>query len=84
MKTITPEMRAFLTELADLIERHNASIEALEETRGYDTFCAGTEFTMWYSFDSEGNQTRELCQVKLSREPDAKEIRATLSGSAGR
>jgi len=68
-KKPTPEMKAFLLALADLMVKHDVSIEAIEETRGYATWCDGIEFQLW------GGAQRETCTMKTNRTPDAKDLR---------
>jgi len=64
---MTSQMQNFLNELAILLEKHKADIEATESAKGYSCYCDGIEF---------GIQTDERYDVvKVSKFPDADELR---------
>lgn len=71
---MTPQMKAFLLELADLLEKYDVSVEATE-TLGYDSYCDGIEFSMAGKWDGEGNNLVEYSDFKVSRTPDQDELR---------
>lgn len=52
---MTPEMKAFLNEFADLMERHHITeMMVVEAMRAWDTNVSGIEFTMADSTDEAG------------------------------
>lgn len=57
-RTPTPEMRAFLLELAALLAKHEVEIEGAEESGYGDTVCSGIEFQIL------AKQSRETCIVE--------------------
>jgi len=71
---MTPDMKTFLIELADLLEKHGVEIEIAEKCGGYHTYSTGIEFTMVKPYKGDD----EFCKnesVKTSLYPDSKELR---------
>jgi hypothetical protein len=71
---MTPDMKTFLIELADLLEKHGAEVEVIEKCAGYYTYCTGIEFTMVKSYSGD-NRLWVNESVKTSLCPDVKELR---------
>lgn len=63
-KPFTSEMRLFLLELADLMEKHEVTIAAVEETRSYHTSATGIEFSQTGKY--EGEAQRDYCCVETT------------------
>lgn len=61
---MTSEMREFLTELADLIERHGVELTAVDDGVDYYPSVDGVEVIMMSKYDDNGDTTREYCEVK--------------------
>lgn len=72
---MTPEMKSFLLDLADLIEKHDVAVEATENKRGYATYCDGIEFAIPNKWDEAGMWVRGGSVCKVSRSPDPEELR---------
>lgn len=72
---MTKDMAAFLNELADLLEKHDVEMEALEATIGYDCYADGIEFTINSKWNDEGGLVREFIEVNVGRWPDPKWLR---------
>lgn len=58
---MTPNMKAFLSGLATLMEQHGITeMEVEEVTIGYDNRIEGIEFTADSQYDANGKMTREM------------------------
>jgi hypothetical protein len=77
-KPITPQLRQFLNELADLLEKHRTTFCAVEDSRGYATTTEGFEFSQSSEWDSDANLTRNFCEATFmvgTSEVDAERLR---------
>ena len=76
---MTNEYRQFLTELADLLEKHDVTFEGFEASGygGYDCYCSGIDVDQEGVY--EGDNQREGSSVSFSRFLDAAEIRDFLN-----
>jgi hypothetical protein len=60
---MTPEMRAFMREMAEVMERHNVSeMNIVEESHGWDTVTSGINFSIDGEWDEDGNMVRDFCE----------------------
>ncbi|MBT8199715.1 MAG: hypothetical protein KJO36_04275 [Acidimicrobiia bacterium] len=74
--TPTPEMKAFLAELADLMEKHGVTdLEATEDSCGFYTTVGGIEVTIDGKWDDGGEPVREFCQLEIGRFVDRADLR---------
>ena len=56
---MTNEMRNFMWELAELMDRHGVSeMNTVEESHGWETITTGIEFTIDADYD---NKPRDFC-----------------------
>jgi hypothetical protein len=65
------EMRLFLLELADLMERHHVTGEAVDDGVDYYPSVDGVEFDLSGDFESG----REYCNAKIPRYFNPEDIR---------
>jgi len=76
---MTEQMKHFLTELAELMERYDVSeAEVTESSHGYMTSIDGVEFTIIGRWDESGEPVQEYCTAELPRFFDADTIRSTV------
>lgn len=69
--TPTKEMKAFLAELADLMEKHGVTtLEVMEAAVGYYNEVEGIEVEIDGQWDDDCNPTREYCSVNIGRYVD--------------
>lgn len=52
---ITPQMKQFLIEFAELIQHHGIGIEVTEGGTDWNSYANGIEFTQNGTWDGEGN-----------------------------
>lgn len=63
---MTKQMKVFLSELADLMEKHNVEAEITEEENGYYNCIEGLEFSMESLYDDEkGVRIRDYCDYNV-------------------
>ena len=73
---MTEEMKNFLRELADLMEKHNVEAEVTEDTHGYYNMVEGLEFYIESKYDYEKDiKVRDQCDFNVGRCFDASDIR---------
>ena len=66
--TPTPEMKAFLRDLADLMEKHNVKeLYVTEDDGGFYPTVEGLEVEIESAWDNEGELTRDYCSVNIGR-----------------
>lgn len=59
---MTNEMRAFMREMADVMERHGVTeMNIVEKSHNWETVTTGIEFTIEQVWDEDGNVVREDC-----------------------
>jgi len=71
---MTKEMKTFLAELADLLEKHDVELEATEGTGYYSTYVDGIDCTMNGRYD-DSEVLRKYCDVSLPINIDAETLR---------
>jgi hypothetical protein len=60
---MTPEMRAFMREMAEVMTRHNVSeMNIVEESHGWNTVTSGISFSIDGEWDEDGNMVRDFCE----------------------
>jgi len=62
-KPITPDLRAFLNELADLLEKHRVTIAPVEGRGHYETFVDGIEFEQDRIYDADSDRCIRMWSV---------------------
>lgn len=74
-------MKAFLTGLADLMEKHHISeFEVMEGDSGWSTTVEGISINTELSeYDEDGNVVRQYCDVEMPNMMNARDIRELLA-----
>jgi len=76
---MTKEMKAFLSELADLLEKHNIDeIEAVDDGENYYPSVDGVEINMFARWDENQNIIRDHCDFRLPRYFDCDVLRKLI------
>ena len=77
---MTEQMRHFLTELAELMERYDIDeITTVETCHGWEgSTVDNLNVSIISKWDSEGNQVQEYCDFELPSYIDAEMLRRTL------
>lgn len=79
---MTPQMLAFLSELRDLMIRHDIrSLEAVENTRGFYLEIEGIEVEIDGKWDDDGEPVRSYCSVNIGRYIDVDGLTSLLARS---
>ncbi len=79
---MTEQMKHFLTELAELMERYDISEgQVTESSYGWSgSLPDGIEFTINGKWDDNGDTTQEFCEFELPTHFDAETIRKLVEG----
>ena len=76
---MTEQMKHFLTELAELMERYDIDeITTVETFHAWDTSVDNLNVSIIGKWDKEGNQVQEYCDFELPTYIDAKGIRQAI------
>jgi len=75
---VTEQMKAFLEELATLLEKHEVELEGYETDDGPMSHCDGIEITQESKWDGT-ELIRDRCEVILPRWTKGKDIRNYLA-----
>ena len=73
---MTKQMKQFLTELADLLEKHDVELEATEHIRHWSSYVDGIECSMTARYNEDN--PREHCDIKLPIFTAASDIRDVI------
>jgi hypothetical protein len=74
---MTEEMKLFLKELADLMQKHDVELEATETSSGYSNHVDGIEVEQQGIY-ANGKTYREQSSFRLYRYTDAESIRELI------
>ena len=73
---MTPQMKAFMLELADLMEKHDVQLEVEFDQHAYGAPALGVTASMDSKYDHEQDKSvRDFCEYRLGLEFDGQDVR---------
>jgi len=63
---MTPQMKQFIQELADLLAKHDVELEAVEDNHRWTPCVDGIECTMTAHY-TDDSTAREYCEIRLPK-----------------
>lgn len=78
MSDLTPQMMAFLTELADLFDKHRIEVEAVDNDADYYPSVDGVEITQKTDLGENFKVLTPRSMIKLGVEFDSEDIRKLI------
>ena len=70
---MTKEMKTFLIEFTNLLEKHGVELDAVEETSGYSNYVDGIDCTMEGKY-KDNVCIKEYCDIRLPVNVSAQDL----------